>query len=592
MKPFQTQIILTYTCALTALVGAAAHADEPALAVDGVAAPAAVAHASQAPQLLRPEMAAQQLTLPATVMPEKDRRLLHLRTADLNHNGIIDGEDIILLMERFGECVEGEFCPDLNGDGVIDAADVARMVELLGEGASSSGGSSRVRIGYVEEAPAAVRAPLARQPLDNRRVISRVELSSPGAGGLRIEFESMRASNAEIRVYDPDGETVLGPYRADRADAEGRWWTPTIFGTRIGIEIVHNEFDPGETPPTIARIAYVFAGGDCAECKTSPGNPLACHNCIACFPSWQNADGRAVGQISWISGGGCFICTGALLNRGPGDLSPLFMTANHCIDSHSEANTLEVRWLYDSTSCDTCGGVPDFNDVPRNNGARLLKRRSSADWTLLGLFDPPNITGGAFYLGWSATNWPSGQSATGIHHPRGAHKRLSIGFSAGSTNNQTFCDENGNNCIDADVWDVDYFSGTTEPGSSGSPVFDADRRVRGTLTGGASGCPVIVKRYGRLDLAYANLRYYMGSESIASPSVHVLQWIGDPGNNGNFEQGTSSNPFNAVHEATYAVIAGEELRVAPGNYNETMTIWRPMTITRDGSSGSAVIGAP
>jgi hypothetical protein len=605
---FTCSAVLLWTCSAMCGAKAAAqdvwideHEHELEVAVDGMAMPP-IAYELAPPRLLGPQIEAHHIMLPVTVMPEDERRRLHLRAADLNGDGVIDALDLVEMMQRFGPCPEDEVCPDFNGDGIVDEQDLIKMLEYLGSVVSTNDATSRVQIGYVEDAPAVVRGPLPRFQLDDELVVSRLELTSPDAGGLRIEIENMFSGSVEVRVYDPNGETVLGPYFADRADEEGRFWTPTIFGTTIGVELVFDEQVDGDLTPAISRIAYIYAGGDCLDCATGPGTPLACHNCIACSSSWQNADGRAVGQISWLSGGGCFRCTGALLNRGPGDFSPLFMTANHCISTQAEANTLEVRWLYETTTC-PCGGVPGFNDVPRNNGSRLLKRRSSVDWTLLGLYDPPNITGGAFFLGWLSSNWTSGQSATGIHHPRTSHKRISFGTSGGTVNGALFCDSNGtiscncpdsnNWCIEVDVRNVDYFSGTTEPGSSGSPIFDPNRRVRGTLTGGPGGCAPVVARYGRFDLAYTNLRYFLGNESIASPVVFVNGgFSGDPGNNGNLERGTLTNPFNQVHEASYAVISGETLSIAPGNYNESMRIWRPMVITRTRSSGSVVIGSP
>ena len=96
--------------------------------------------------------------------------------------------------------------------------------------------------------------------------------------------------------------------------------------------------------------------------------------------------------------------------------------------------------------------------------------------------------------------------------------------------------------------------------------------------------------YGRFDLAYDNLRYFMGDTSIAGPVFVDSAVAGDPGNNGSSEQGTSALPFNTIHEATYAVRSGDEVRIQPGNYNQQFRIWRPMTLKRAGSSGTVRIG--
>lgn len=562
--------------------------------VDGAAGPAFIAP-EQAPQLVRADMPASRFTLPETVMPADEVQYWQIRSADMNNDGVVDHLDLAELMLRFGPCGDGPGCHgDLNADGVIDELDAAILGSRIGERwGTDTESSMAVKIGYTDDAPAALRAGLPLQAMGDGRSVSRLELTSPRAGGLRLEIENMHFGDVQVRVYHPGGTAVFGPYFADRADENGRWWTPTIDGDTIGIELIVNEPEPGQPLPAISSVAYIYSGENCADCATGPGTPLTCHNCIPCFATWQNTDGRAVGQISFLVGGGCFICTGALLNRGGGDFSPLFMTANHCISTQASANTLEVRWLYEATGCTNCTGVPGFNTVNRNNGALILKRHTGTDWTLMGLIDPPNIPGGSWYLGWtSAGSWTVGDVATGVHHPAGSHKRVSTGTYASSSNN-TFCDGNGQNCFDADVRNISYTSGTTQGGSSGSPIFDSNRRVRGTLCGGPSGCAPITKRYGRLDLAYANLRYFMGDESIPSGIVYVNGGVaGDPGNNGSSERGTVINPFNSVYEATFCVRSDDTVLVSPGNYNQSMRIWRPMTIGRLGSSGQVVIGAP
>jgi hypothetical protein len=550
--------------------------------------------------LVAPHLAPVRIELPATVTPVEFLHRVAVRAADINSDGIVDANDVAAMLASFGPCPEGEPCPaDLNRDGFVDEHDLQtlleRMAELDGADVPMPQPMDRLEVGYVLPAPANLLEQIVWQEIDPAaagergaamKQVARIELHSPDAQALRVQMAGIVASGVTVRVYDPAGPAVLGPYSTPRNADENGWWSPTIFGDAIGLELVReaNPLEPFE-PPVITQVAYFYCG---AECHGGPGGTLNCHNDVTCFSTWANAEARAVGAMGFISGGGCFVCTGALLNRTPSDFSPLFMTANHCISTNAEAATLEVRWMYQTATCN--GTPPNFNTVPRTDGAIVVKRHTGTDWTLLGLIEPP---GASFYLGWSAGSWSSGDAATGVHHPAGSWKRISFGTSAGSSNNVQFCDANGQNCFTANVWNVNYSSGTTQGGSSGSPIMDSERRVRGTLCGGTSGCPnpTITKRYGRMDQAFTNIRYFIWD--IASPTVFVNGgFAGDPGNNGNNERGTAANPFNTVHEATFAVIETEEVRITPGNYNEQMTIWRPMTITRGGASGIVRIGAP
>ena len=47
---------------------------------------------------------------------------------------------------------------------------------------------------------------------------------------------------------------------------------------------------------------------------------------------------------------------------------------------------------------------------------------------------------------------------------------------------------------------------------------------------------------------------------------------------------------NTVHEATYAVIEGQDVAIHSGSYDEHMILWRPMTLRKDGTGGVVYIG--
>jgi hypothetical protein len=306
------------------------------------------------------------------------------------------------------------------------------------------------------------------------------------------------------------------------------------------------------------------------------------HRDVSCEAAWLD-ESNAVTMLSVVQAGGNVVgfCSGALLNRTGTDLAPLVATANHCLGNQASANNASYVWLFRTASCN--GTIPNANNLPRSDGSLLLKRHTGSDYNLVGLYENQ---GGNFFLGWDTGGWDNGSSATGIHHPGGTFKRISFGSKTGDQN-QRFCDSNGLNCFNADVWNIGYTTGFTQPGSSGSPIMDGAARVHGTLSGGpASDCTI--SRYGRFDLAFANLRYYLFE--MTNPSIVNGAQSGDSGNNGNSERGTAVNPFNTVFEATFAVPSGGDVWITPGSYNERFTIRRPMTLSRLGGSGSVVIG--
>lgn len=440
------------------------------------------------------------------------------------------------------------------------------------------------KIGYVEDAQEHILESIPWQEVPGIGHVQRVEFHSSNAGGLRLQLGRLRfAEGAQIRLYDPKGSAVLGPFTLPLPYPESaeEWWTPTIFGETLGLEV----FVPkGVEVPygvlAIKKIAYI-------QCGFTPGATLGCHNDATCFGDWAN-ERDSVARITFIVGAGCGACSGSLMNRQPGDQSPLFYTAAHCVSTQAVATTVEFFWRFEPPSCN--GVPPNSNDVPRTLGAQLLKTdpgtttpgTGGADNTLLGCFEPPI---GNWYNGWNAGAWASGDSATGIHHPRGSHKRISFGTTTGSTSAKGFDDDgDGDADIYVNVWDVALTSGTTQPGSSGSPIFDSSHRVRGALTGGSSACPPSTKYWGQFSDGFSTLQPYI--YRAESPlNVYVSPWGGGP-----VENGTPGLPFNGVYEASFCVQAGQDVNIASGSYNERFRIWRPMKLTRWGA-GTVRIGA-
>lgn len=410
----------------------------------------------------------------------------------------------------------------------------------------------------------------------------RYELHSTDAVGLRCQMWGNPAQGQlQIRFYDPASGYVLPEIVSPTLDEEGIWWGPTIWGDTLGIEVYQPNGASGEFPIAIVGVVYLFCTGDCGT--PGGGTDLNCYNDITCFPAWKNSlEDNAVGKYFFLSGSTCFTCTGTMINRQPGDFSPLFITAHHCMERQSETHSMEIFWEYETTACD---GTPvDPNTLPRNNGALLLKRYRDADTILVGLYAPPGVNA---YVGWFTAS-PVGESGTGVHHPASSFKRISFGTVQSADDNVSF----SGLPYTVDTWRIRYTNGTTEGGSSGSALYGADRRLRGVLTGGVRACAPVDKYYGRFSDAFTNLRYYLENVNIASPVFVNRAVSGDPENGGNSERGTAANPFNTVYEATFAVRANDTVRIVPGNYNERFRVWRPMRLERSGTSGVVRIGAP
>jgi hypothetical protein len=205
----------------------------------------------------------------------------------------------------------------------------------------------------------------------------------------------------------------------------------------------------------------------------------SCNIDVACSESsgWENE----VNAVGVISTGGSTFCTGFMVNNTANDQTPYFMTANHCRINSRNAQSLVVYWNYQSS---TCGGGRDGAKAQFNTGSQFLSASSKSDFALVKLNQQPDPSFNVTYAGWDRSGVDA-TSATAIHHP--ATDEKSISFENDPT---TITDYLGESIpgdathVRVEDWDV----GTTEPGSSGSPLFDQNHRIIGQLHGGYASC--------------------------------------------------------------------------------------------------------
>lgn len=277
-------------------------------------------------------------------------------------------------------------------------------------------------------------------------------------------------ASADLFVYSAD-HSQLVHYTAQDIHSHGELWTP-IFDTsslllelnlpladKLAAQLSINQINQG-----VVSIYDAYKSGACnVDVACSLGN------------SWQNEISSVV--LLSISGSG--LCTGTLVNNTAQDGAPYILTADHCGITSAAANSLVFYWDYQST---LCGGVPDGALNSFNNGSVVVAANGTSDFTLLKMYDLPPM--GKYYAGWDYST-AAPLSVVGIHHPKGAEKSISL------DNDASKITDYGSNISDASghflyiaAWD----QGTTEQGSSGSAIWNSNKHIVGTLTGGLAGC--------------------------------------------------------------------------------------------------------
>lgn len=254
------------------------------------------------------------------------------------------------------------------------------------------------------------------------------------------------------------------------------------------------------------------------------GQSQSCTNDVVCYPYWSN---ESDGVVQILLSGGDELCSGSLLNNTAQDFRPYVLTAFHCVDigdpdiSHyppyfydpdeqngnleqyeiEEAEEWLVRFRFRHTSC---GGGTIATGVTYDD-TQFRAAWFQTDFALVELED--NIindiysVGAKVWLGWDRSgNTPS--SGVGIHHPSGDIMKLSVEENQFSTITWP-------NGLNNSHWLLNFDEGVVEHASSGSPIFNQDKRVVGQLSGnqiynaGQSYCNQPRAEYGKFDLSWA-----------------------------------------------------------------------------------------
>lgn len=347
----------------------------------------------------------------------------------------------------------------------------------------------------------------------------RLRVTSAGATSLSLGFTNYRMPpGGRLFVYTSDYAEIIGPFTQADNESHGELWTPVLTGDEVVIEVsVPAELvdDLGIELGSINR-GYREIG--------SVDKQGACNVDVIC----NEADGyrdvvRSVGRI--VIDGTSF-CTGSLINNTAQDGRPLFLTAHHCRITASNAATVVVYWNYESP---TCGALSGGSSRHFQTGAYFRAAYEPTDFTLLELDDTPDAAYSVHWAGWNRSG-AEAAFAVGVHHPRGDEKAISFENHATTTTSYASSDAPGDGShIRIADWDL----GTTEGGSSGSPLFDQNKRVIGQLHGGEAACGNDeADWYGRLSVSWAG-----GGTS----ATRLSDWL-DPASTGRLDMGGLDAP--------------------------------------------------
>ena len=422
--------------------------------------------------------------------------------------------------------------------------------------------------------------------LDSRTMRWSLRVRSQNAISLNLGFAAWQLPNSgSMTVSATDLSMAIRPFTAEDNKEHGQLWTPAVQGDELLIQILVSPRDQQEINKNI-ELSSINVGyrGFYEQGVDRSGS---CNFDVVCEEGdlwWDEIPCVAV-----ISTGGSTFCTGFMVNNTSQDRTPYFMTANHCGVNSGSAPSLVTYWNYQNSYCRVpgsgdSGGAGDGQLNQFNTGATHLTSGSASDYTLVVMNNSPDDAWEVSYCGWDATGDDSPE-AIGIHQPNTDEKRISFEFEPTTTT--AYLGEaipGDGSHVRIEDWDL----GTTEPGSSGSPVFNTSHQVIGQLHGGYASCTSQTSDwYGKFSVSFsAGLDAHLDSAGSGALTINTM-----PGT------GMSVNPGDeVVHVCTSPCVdpdPSEVLYTMANNSPDTIS-YRVETVNNAGflliDGGSSVNG--
>jgi hypothetical protein len=407
-------------------------------------------------------------------------------------------------------------------------------------------------------------------------MIWQLKFKSQGAQAMALLFDDFYLPEGSFYyIYSADKSWFEGPFDFTENQPSGLYRSFDAYGDEAIFEYVQPAGVVGSPHLGINGVIHYYRFIQDPR-QESRGGSEACQVDVNCpeGADWVNQR-QSVVRLSLVTGSGVGSCTGSLVNNTSYDCKNYILTAMHCTEESSNANLLvsTVRFNYQKPNCGTGTGPSSQQKV-----GLILRADSNdngglqgSDFALVEMDDTIPASWNPFYAGWDATTTAPGIisgniRAICIHHPNGDVKKISAASTV----------VNGNWVAPGNHWRVVWTAtetnwGVTEPGSSGSPLFNKDKRIIGTLTGGESFCTAQTASdyYGKME------RHFYGNPNPSNEDL--VDWLDAAGTgltaiNGATPNTTLSQPCTPQTSTSVQEIAFEDVTIYPSVATDMITI--------------------
>lgn len=364
--------------------------------------------------------------------------------------------------------------------------------------------------------------------LPNIGRIWRAAIKSPEAINLSVNFEDFELpEGATLHLYNEDRTDISRTYshRQNRKNNQVSSWyiaddvifieyfEPRTVTASVKLEIgsVIHGYRMGRVNGLVDDLRGLNDSGECNyDVNCSIGTD---------FDSQKDLLKKAVALLTLGNG---YLCSAALMNNTSEDKTPYLLTANHCLENSDPAFwTIRFNWTSPNPVCGTGEDSADLQTNFTMSGAELKANNPLSDFALVEMFNTIPSSWDIAFAGWDNSD-SDPEFEIGIHHPNGDIMKICRDDSGAVKENANGTEVwliGGVSVGSGNGWEI----GTTESGSSGSPLFDENGRIIGQLYAGQSFCNGLDNNndydiYGRFGISW---------NAGSTPETRLSDWL-DP----------------------------------------------------------------
>ena len=332
------------------------------------------------------------------------------------------------------------------------------------------------------------------QTMSDGTKVWQVGILSDGAFSINLLFTKYHLpEGAKLFIYNADRSHVIGSFDHRNNSEEKILPIRPVAGDSIIVEYSEPANATFEGELIIGEVNHdyrdILRRTPDSRYHGDPSNSACMIDAIC-----SDADETIIRSTVLLVIDGRQACSGSLINNTANDGKPYILTAVHCFHENntvsfpkdeqyyiSKAGNIVAFFNYNRPVCETTMKGTEEMSMAASFPRAIIERK---DIALLELKENPPVHYNAYYAGWSLDKTGSNKPYQNLHHPEWSVKKY------GMADKNIVLDNFNPHFFDSQShWAVNgWTNGSTAPGSSGSPLFDKDNLIVGSLSGGISYC--------------------------------------------------------------------------------------------------------